>query len=313
MSLIQIRNLTKKFGKLTAVDNISLEIGKGEVVGLLGPNGAGKSTTIDIIVGLRKPTSGSVLVDGLDPSKNGLEVRRAIGYVPQQAAIFEDLSVRENLSLAAEMYGISSFKQRVSEIIKEFDLEEKADKLASTLSGGQKRRLNFALGSIPDSQLMILDEPTVGLDPSRRLEAWEFIRRFQKKGKTVLLTTHYMEEADVLCSCLFLIDRGKIVAQGSPQQLKSTLSDELLVEYVFAEMASDELVQRLTALQGVLKAERKGPSLEITLKKSALLHVQQLVHESNLLIRSSSQKEVTLNDVFYHYTGRELINERKEE
>jgi ABC-2 type transport system ATP-binding protein len=156
------------------------------MVGLLSPNGAGKSTTIDIIVGLRRPTSGSVLVDGLDPSRNGLEVRRAIGYVPQQAAIFDDLTVRENLSLAAEMYGIPRFRHRVAEIIKEFELEEKAGKLAGTLSGGQKRRLNFALGSIADSQLVILDELTVGLDPSRRAEAWGFIRRLHESGKAVL-------------------------------------------------------------------------------------------------------------------------------
>ncbi|MCI2426728.1 ABC transporter ATP-binding protein, partial [Candidatus Acetothermia bacterium] len=235
MNLVEIRNLTRKFGRLTAVDNVSFEIRKEEVLGLLGPNGAGKSTIIDMIVGLRKPTSGSVLVYGLDSSKNGLEVRRRVGYVPQQAAVFDDLTVRENLSLAAEMYGISSFKQRVAEIIKEYDLGEKADKLAHTLSGGQRRQLNFALGSVPDSQLMILDEPTVGLDPTRRLEAWEFIRRFQEKGKTVLLTTHYMEEADALCSRIVLIDRGKIVAQGRSEELKATLSDELLIEYTFAE------------------------------------------------------------------------------
>ncbi|MCI2424547.1 ABC transporter ATP-binding protein [Candidatus Acetothermia bacterium] len=312
MNLVEIRNLTRKFGRLTAVDNVSFEIRKEEVLGLLGPNGAGKSTIIDMIVGLRKPTSGSVLVYGLDSSKNGLEVRRRVGYVPQQAAVFDDLTVRENLSLAAEMYGISSFKQRVAEIIKEYDLGEKADKLTHTLSGGQRRQLNFALGSIPDSQLMILDEPTVGLDPTRRLEAWEFIRRFQEKGKTVLLTTHYMEEADALCSRIVLIDRGKIVAQGRSEELKATLSDELLIEYTFAEMASDELVERLTGLQGVLQVEHEGLSLEITLKRSALPHVQQLVHESKLLIRNSSQKEVTLNGVFFHYTGRQLIKDKEE-
>jgi len=306
MSLVQIRNLTKKFGNLTAVSEVSFEIGKGEMLGLLGPNGAGKSTTIDIIVGLRRPTSGSVLVCGLDPSKSGLEVRRAIGYVPQQAAIFDSLTVRENLSLAAEMYGIPRFRHRVAEVIKEFELEEKAGKLAETLSGGQKRRLNFALGSIADSQLVILDEPTVGLDPSRRVEAWGFIRRLHESGKAVLLTTHYMEEADDLCSRILLIDRGKIVAQGSPQDLKSTLSAELVVEYVFAEPPPRELVQRLTALPDVVGANRNELSLRVTLKSPVLPQVRQLVHESKLLIRSSSEKGVTLDDVFRHYTGREL-------
>ncbi|GFP26519.1 ABC-2 type transport system ATP-binding protein, partial [Candidatus Hakubella thermalkaliphila] len=174
-------------------------------------------------------------------------------------------------------------RQRVTEVIEEYDLEENADKLAHTLSGGQKRQLNFALGSIPDPPLMILDEPTVGLDPSRRLEAWETIRRFQQKGKTILLTTHYMEEADALCSRIILIDRGKLVAQGSSEELKSTLSDELLVEYSFAEMPSYELVQRVAGLEGVLKATNKGLSLEITLKKPALPQVQQTVYQSNLL------------------------------
>ncbi|MCL0036616.1 ABC transporter ATP-binding protein [Dehalococcoidia bacterium] len=306
MSFVQIESLTKKFGDLTAVNDVSFELEKGETVGLLGPNGAGKSTTIDIIVGLRKPTSGRVLVHGFEPSKNGLEVRRAIGYVPQRAAIFEDLSVRENLSLAAEMYGIPRFKHRVAEIIKEFELEEKADKLAGTLSGGQKGRLNFALGSIPDSQLIILDEPTAGLDPRRRMEAWGVIRRFQESGKAVLLTTHYMEEADALCSRILLIDRGKIVAKGSPQELKAMLSDELLVEYTFAEMPSEELVQKLTALPDVVGVNRDDLSLKVTLKSGALPQVRQLVHESKLLIRSSSEKGVTLDDVFRHYTGREL-------
>ncbi len=306
MSLVQIESLTRKFGNLTAVNDVSFAIEKGEMVGLLGPNGAGKSTIIDIIVGLRRPTSGRVFVHGLEPSKNGLEVRRAIGYVPQQAAIFEDLTVRENLSLAAEMYRIPRFKHRVAEIIKEFELEEKTGKLAGTLSGGQKRRLNFALGSIPDSQLIILDEPTVGLDPSRRMEAWGLVRRLHEGGKAVLLTTHYMEEADVLCSRILLMDRGKIVAQGSPQELKSTLSDELVVEYTFAEAPPRELVQRLTALPDVAGANRNELSLKVTLKSRALPQVQQLVHESKLLIRSSSEKGVTLNDVFRHYTGREL-------
>ncbi|WP_299433760.1 ABC transporter ATP-binding protein [uncultured Meiothermus sp.] len=310
MNPVEIRNLTKHFARLVAVDDVSFEIREKEVLGLLGPNGAGKSTIIDLIVGLRKPTKGSVLVWGLSSTKNGLEVRRRLGYVPQQAAVFDNLSARENLSLAAEMYGVAS-KQRVAEVIEEYDLGEKADKLAHTLSGGQKRQLNFALGSIPDPPLMILDEPTVGLDPSRRLEAWETIRRFQQKGKTILLTTHYMEEADALCSRIILIDRGKLVAQGSSEELKSTLSDELLVEYTFAEMPSNELVQLLAGLQGVLKATHKGLSLEITLKKSALPQVQQLVYQSNLLIRSSSQKEITLNDVFFHYTGRQLFRDKE--
>ncbi|MCL0070120.1 ABC transporter ATP-binding protein [Dehalococcoidia bacterium] len=307
MSFVQIESLTKKFGDLTAVNDVSFEIEKGETVGLLGPNGAGKSTTIDIIVGLRKPTSGRVLVHGFEPSKNGLEVRRAIGYVPQRAAIFEDLSVRENLSLAAEMYGIPRFKHRVAEIIKEFELEEKADKLAGTLSGGQKSRLNFALGCIiADSQLIILDEPTVGLDHRRRMEAWGFVRRLHGSGKAVLLTTHYMEEADALCSRILLMDRGKIVAQGSPQQLKSTLSDELVVEYMFAEAPPRDLVQRITALPNVIGGNRNELSLRVTLKSGALPQVRQLVHESKLLIRSSSEKAVTLDDVFRHYTGSEL-------
>lgn len=306
MSFVQIESLTKKFGDLTAVNDVSFEIEKGETIGLLGPNGAGKSTTIDIIVGLRKPTSGRVLVHGFEPSKNGLEVRRAIGYVPQRAAIFEDLSVRENLSLAAEMYGIPRFKHRVAEIIKEFELEEKADKLAGTLSGGQKGRLNFALGCMPDSQLMILDEPTEGLDPRRRSEAWGFIRSLQESGKSVLLTTHYMEEADELCSRILLMDRGKIVAQGSPQQLKSTLGDEMVVEYVFAEAPPRELVQTITALPNVIAANCDELSLKVTLKSGALLQLRQLVHESKLLIRSSSEKAVTLDDVFRHYTGSEL-------
>jgi ABC-2 type transport system ATP-binding protein len=311
MNPVEIRNLTKHFGRLVAVDDVSFDIREKEVLGLLGPNGAGKSTIIDLIVGLRKPTKGSVLVWGLESTKNGLEVCRKVGYVPQQAAVFDNLSVRENLSLAAEMYGVEHKRQRVTEVIEEYDLGEKADKLAHTLSGGQKRQLNFALGSLPDPPLMILDEPTVGLDPSRRLEAWETIRRFQQKGKTILLTTHYMEEADALCSRIILIDRGKLVAQGSSEELKSTLSDELLVEYTFAEMPSVELVQRLAGLEGVLKATNKGLSLEITLKKPALPQVQQTVYQSNLLIKSSSQKEITLNDVFFHYTGRQLFRDKE--
>jgi len=306
MSIVQVTNLTKKFGALTAVNGVSFEIGKGEMLGLLGPNGAGKSTIIDIIVGLRRPTLGSVFVCGLDPSKNGIEVRQAIGYVPQQTAIFGGLTVRENLSLAAEMYRIPRLKHRVAEVIKEVELEDKADKLAETLSGGQKHRLNFALGSIADSQLVILDEPTVGLDPSRRVDTWGFIRRLYERGKAVLLTTHDMEEADGLCSRILLMDRGRIVAQGSPQELKLTLGDELVVEYVFAEAPPRDLVEKLTALPDVVVANRNELSLKVTLKSRALPLIRQLVHESKLLIRSSSERGVTLDDVFRHYTGREL-------
>ncbi len=312
MSLVKVEKLTMKFGDTTALNDVTFAIEKGEILGLLGPNGAGKSTTIDLIVGLRRPTSGSVLVYGLDPMKNGLKVRRAIGYVPQQAAIFDTLTVRENLSLAAELYGIPRIKHRVAAIINEFELEEKADKLAETLSGGQKHRLNFALGSVADSQLVILDEPTVGLDPRRRAEAWGFIRRLRESGKAVLLTTHYMEEADELCSRILLIDRGKIVAQGSPQELKATLSEELVAEYHFAQPPACELVDGITALPDVVGANLDQLSLKVTLKSCALPQVQQLVQESKLLIRSSSERGITLDDVFRHYTGRELREEGHE-
>ncbi|GFP28920.1 ABC transporter ATP-binding protein, partial [Candidatus Hakubella thermalkaliphila] len=197
---VEIRNLTKHFGRLVAVDDVSFEIREKEVLGSLGPNGAGKSSIIYRIVGLRKPTKGSVLVWGLESTKNGMEVRRRLSYLPQQAAVFDNLSVRENLSLAAKMYGVEHKRQRVTEVIEEYDLEEKADKLAHTLSGGQKRQLNFALGSIPDPPLMILDEPTVGPDPSRRLAACAPILRFQQQGQPNLLTTHYLDAPDALCS-----------------------------------------------------------------------------------------------------------------
>ena len=227
---IEARGLTKVFGKFKAVDSIDLLIKEGEIFGLLGPNGAGKTTTLRMILGLIKPTSGWVKVFGLDVEKYRKEVLKLTGYMPQHFSLYEDLTVEENLRLYGRLYGLKGreLDERIKELLREFQLLEYRRRLAGKLSGGTKQRLALAVALVHSPRLLVVDEPTAGVDPPLRRYFWEYFRRLRSEGVTILITTHYMDEAEH-CQRLAFIQRGRLVAQGSPQEIKEThMSGEVL-------------------------------------------------------------------------------------
>lgn len=228
MSVIEVRDLRKSYGDVPAVRGIDLEIDQGEVFALLGPNGAGKSTTVEILEGHRQKTSGSVSVLGYDPTDRAREFRERIGIVLQETAIEEQLTVAEAIDIYGSMY---PKRRNTGELIEIVGLEEKTDARIRTLSGGQRRRLELALGIVGDPDLIFLDEPTTGFDPSARRQAWSIVENLASLGKTILLTTHYMDEAQFLANRVAVIARGEIVAQGTPESLGDRQSAKTVISF----------------------------------------------------------------------------------
>lgn len=232
-----IENITKKFEDVTAVDGLSLVVDKGELFGLLGPNGAGKTTTINILCGLLEPTTGSVKVGGYDVLKEPGKIKELIGVSPQETAVYPHLTGKENIELFANLHAMPKKKlmRNVDELLQKLSLRDHAKRKAGKYSGGMMRRINLAMALVHDPEIAFLDEPTVGMDPQSRRAVWDFIRELGKQNKTVLLTTHYMEEAEELCERVGIIDNGKLIALGTPQQLKKQFKARNLEE-VFLQL-----------------------------------------------------------------------------
>lgn len=239
---ITIDNLVKKYGEITAVDRLSLEIRSEESFGLLGPNGAGKTTTINVLCGLVKPTSGTVKVAGYNVQKEAQKIHQMIGVCPQDTAITTYLTGRENAELFGKLYGMpkQEIKSRVNELLKKMGLIDDANRRAGNYSGGMKRRLNLIMALVHDPEILFLDEPTVGMDPQSRLAVWDFIREVKKRGKTILLTTHHMEEAEQMCDRVGIIDHGKLIALGAPKQLNEKFREKNL-EDVFIQLTGRKI------------------------------------------------------------------------
>ena len=229
MNAIELHDVTKKFGDFTAVDNLSFEVRKGEVFGLLGPNGAGKTTTIKMITGLLRPTSGRITVLGLDVTKEPVKVKEKLGWVSSEVIVDDDLSAMQNLWIQAKLYGLKDWKERALELLRYFDLERFKDQKVKEFSTGMRKKLEIAMALLHSPEVILLDEPTVGLDVVSRKALWDVIQRVNRElGVTVLLTTHYMEEADSLCNRLVIINRGKKIAEGSPEELKSKYAYDVI-------------------------------------------------------------------------------------
>ncbi|MFQ5816121.1 MAG: ABC transporter ATP-binding protein, partial [Candidatus Hydrothermarchaeaceae archaeon] len=230
MHAIECKGLTKRYGEFTAVDGIDFTVERGIICGLLGPNGAGKSTAIRMLSCQSLPDDGSALVSNLDTIKDRREVLSILGVVPQEHSFYGELSVMENLLYFGSLYPVPAIelKRRSNEVLQLLELYNKRDSRSSSLSGGMKTRLNIACALVHKPEVVILDEPSVGLDPVSRRALWETIRRLRGEGVTVLLTTHYMEEAEELCDMIFIMHRGKIVAQGSPEELKESIGEDVI-------------------------------------------------------------------------------------
>ncbi len=301
-AVIKTRALSRKYGKITAVDSLDMEVKEGEIFGLLGPNGAGKTTLISMLCTILKPTSGTAWVNGFDIVKEPGKVRKSIGIVFQAPSVDDLLTGRENLQMHNLLFGVPREirKQRIDEVLSIVDLEKRADDLVNTYSGGMRRRLELARGIMHHPKILFLDEPTLGLDPQTREHIWEYITELaEKECMTVMLTTHYMEEAESLCDRVAIIDYGKIVVLDSPAQLKNQIVGDVVK---LKPHAFD--IDKLRKLEYVRKIEEKDGLLYLSIK-DASKHLQDLLTHTGTIdfveVRSG-----TLNDVFMHYTGREI-------
>jgi ABC-2 type transport system ATP-binding protein len=239
---ITIDRLTKKFEDVTAVDDLNLSIERGELFGLLGPNGAGKTTTINILCGLLEPTSGAISVGGYDVQKETEKVKELIGVCPQDTATYPYLTGRENVELFGNLYAMpkEKLKKNTDELLEKLSLTQDTNRRLGKYSGGMKRRINLIMALVHDPEIAFLDEPTVAMDPQSRHAVWDFIRELKKRGKTIILTTHYMEEAEELCDQVGIIDHGKLIALGSPKQLKDKFKAKDL-EDVFIQLTGRKI------------------------------------------------------------------------
>ena len=304
--LIEAHALTKRFGAFTAVDGVELAIGKGESFGFLGPNGAGKSSTMRMIAAVSPVTSGYLRVFGLNPATDGPAIRARLGVVPQEDSLDTELSVEENLVVYGRYFDLSRplLRQRAAELLEFVQLSERAKDQVEPLSGGMKRRLTIARGLVNDPELLLLDEPTTGLDPQARHLVWDRLYRLKQGGTTLVLTTHYMDEAEQLCDRLVVMDKGRFAAEGTPRQLIEDYSTKEVVELRFAPGQHEEVAPSLMAL-----AERQEVLPDRILLytedgDAALQEVARMGHvaQSTLVRRS------TLEDVFLRLTGRTLVD-----
>jgi ABC-2 type transport system ATP-binding protein len=307
-NVIETSALTKQFNGLVAVDSLSIAVEQGEVFGLLGPNGAGKTTTISMLCTILKPTSGTAQVNGFDIVKQAKHVRKSIGIVFQDPSIDDRLTGRENLYMHANLYGVpqSEQKTRIDRVLKLVELENRADSILRTYSGGMRRRLEIARGLIHYPKVLFLDEPTIGLDPQTREHIWTYIKELrQTHDITIVLTTHYMDEADKLSDRIAIMDYGKIVALDTSSKLKDTLEgDVITVKTKEAEKFSSVLAGKVN----VLKAHVVNDTLEITVKngKALLPRIMEIAANSKIYVDSVTLREPNLEDVFLHYTGRAI-------
>jgi ABC-2 type transport system ATP-binding protein len=310
MALLEVRELSKGYGNIKAVGGISFEIQKGEIFGLLGPNGAGKTTTISMLSCLIKPDSGDAFVDGYSILKDSMEVKKRIGVVPQDVSLYPTLSAQENLVFFGEMYGLtgSKLREKVDEVLEVVGLKDRRKEAINKYSGGMKRRINIAVGLLPSPKLLILDEPTVGVDPQSRTNILETLKELNKKGLTILYTSHYMEEVEFLCHRIAIMDLGKIIAIGSLNELRLLVGERDLLRISTVNEISKDLVKTVKKIPDVSEARVLDESIEIlTLHGRKLLpQIIEIFADTGVKIKSVEVKEPNLESVFLHLTGKEL-------
>ncbi len=307
---VETRSLSKSFGTITAVNDISFAVESGEIFGFLGPNGAGKSTTIMILTTLLKPTSGKALVSGFDVVTQPKQVRQSIGYVQQESTVDEYLTGRENLLLQARLNHIpkDQINKRIDDILELIELSDKQNDPVVTYSGGMRKRLDIAGGLLHRPKVLFLDEPTVGLDIQTRRKIWEYIKKIHKEFEmTIFLTTHYMEEADQLCDRIGIIDNGKIQVIDSPENMKNAMGNEV-ISLTFENGNSDDFLSQLHQIDLIKKINNDNNKLTIFASKGTevIPKIFQISSELQIKIISISLTQPTLDDVFISYTGREI-------
>jgi len=315
MQTIEIRGLTKVFnGTIRAVDNIDLTIKEGEIFGLLGPNGAGKTTTLSMLSTILNPTRGKARVCGHDIVKDRNAVRHCIGIVFQDPSLDDELTAMENLYFHGRLYGMTDgqIKDKGMEVLALVELMDRKDSLVKTFSGGMKRRLEIARGLMHHPKVLFLDEPTLGLDPQTRRHLWDYIKKINEKEKmTIILTTHYMDEADYLCNRIGIIDKGRIIALDSSERLKDVLGGDVITLQVSDTAKMKLLIEKLECEKCVKKVDAFDGNLNVTIKDGGknIPKIVQLAEKNDIKIDSVILKRPSLEDVFIHYTGRTIREE----
>ncbi len=309
MAYIEVNDLQKRFKKLEAVRGVSFAIQKGEIYGLLGPNGAGKSTTISMLAGLVKPSGGDMAVAGFSVAGQPLEAKRRIGLVPQDIALYSKLSARDNLKFWGRMYGIpgKTLAQRIKEVLELTGLTQRADEPLKNYSGGMKRRINIAAGILHQPELLILDEPTVGVDPQSRTHIFDLIRGLNQNGTTVIYTSHYMEEVELLCDRVTIMDQGRIVASGTKEQLLQQVGEKQEIA-ITVPFTNESFYERLRTIPHVhqVKATEEQVKILTDQAESILTDVLGYIITARITVSKIEIKKPNLETLFMKITGRSL-------
>ncbi len=310
-SILEVQNLAKSYGDSNAVKGISFDIKEGEIFSLLGPNGAGKTTTISMLSTLYTPSSGDATIGGHSITKDPMEVKKVIGVVPQDLALYEDLTAKENLIFWGQMYGLSgkTLNNRVDEVLEQIGLVDKANNRVKTYSGGMKRRVNIGVGLLHKPRLLFMDEPTVGIDPQSRRAILDTVKDLNQQGMTVLYTTHYMEEAAELSNRVGIIDHGELIALGTQDELtKQVGQTDTLILHISENEDADALANSLKGMPDILEANATDHEVSIITPQAEniLASVVSKANERGIKIRSIDIREPNLEAVFLHLTGRAL-------
>ena len=299
MNAIETNDLTKYYGDLCAVDHLTLSV-NNEIFALLGPNGSGKTTTVLMLTTLLNPTEGRATVCGYDVTREGEEVRKKLSYVPQDMAVDIKLTGRENVRFFADLYGVPHASDRVDEVLAIMELSDRADDLIRTYSGGMRRRLELAQALVHEPSVLFLDEPTIGLDVAARKKIWEHIRALRKKGMTIFVTTHYMDEADQFCDRVGIISKGRIAALGTPMDLKARLMKDVITARIEGALTPP-------SIEGIVFVGQSGDEVSFTAEngREALPLLADALGKSGCIVRSLSLREPTLDDVFLQAVGQQ--------
>ena len=310
MKILEVKDVSKKYGKKQVLSGVSFDIEEGDIFGLIGPNGAGKSTLINIITGILDPLNGEVLIGGHSIKKKPIEAKKLIGLVPQELALSEDISAIDNLNFFASLYGLSGkkLKEAVNEALEVVGLTEKKKEKVKKFSGGMKRRLNLAAAIMHKPRLLILDEPTVGIDPQSRNNIFEYLRRVNSQDKTTILyTSHYMEEVEELCKNIFVIDEGREIAYGTLNSVKEKANGTVTIE-IKADNINEDLIEKIRILDGALNVEKEANTLNILHERNKvnLDELIKILQTSGAVIKAIQINELNLGEVFLQLTGKKL-------
>ncbi|MDT8718900.1 ABC transporter ATP-binding protein [Clostridium sp. 19966] len=309
MSMIEVKNVTKRFKDKLVLDNVSFNVEEGEMFGLIGPNGAGKSTLINIMTGVMDG-GGEILIGGHSIRKEAVEAKRLIGVVPQEVAVMSTVSAYDNLEFFGALYGLKGkiLKERIDEVLEITGLTEKRKEMVKKFSGGMKRRLNIAAAIMHHPKILIMDEPTVGIDPQSRNHIFEFTKKINKERKTtVIYTSHYMEEVEHLCENIFIIDLGKEIAYGSKKKIKSMVAGENKA-IISLDKISENIINNIRVLEGVKDCQAEGNDLKLVIREKdfKLMEALKLIEASKADLKSINFEDVSLEEVFLKLTGKKL-------